>query len=193
VSYDIENGEFRLTVIPKPGLSSPQKDQINIGYSGISADMIVLIGGGNETHFPAISTKDLLAVKIVHIGTKAISLPGREIMSFVRPASSTSEIVAGLINESGLVLDPDIATNLLIGIEESSHDFKGPEVTAETFQIVADLMKAGGRRGLNQRMNRKVFPKGAIPGEDLKIEEIEKKETPKEWLAPKIYKGTSIS
>jgi hypothetical protein len=194
VSYDIENGEFRLTIIPKPGFASPKKEQVNFNYSGMSADTVILIGGGNETHFPMISSKDFLGAKIVHIGTKSLIVSDKEVMSFARPASSTSEIIASLIKESDLGFDPDIATNLLAGIEEGSNQFKNPEVTAETFQIVADLMKSGGKRGLLEKIDRGGFPKGSIPGEDIQLEEIEKKEEPpKDWLAPKIFKGTSVS
>ena len=87
----------------------------------------------------------------------------------------------------------DISTNLIAGIEEGSNKFTGPEVTADTFQVVADLMKAGGRRqpGSDYRKFKKSkLPPGSIPGEEL-VEK--KKEAPKDWLEPKIYKGTSIS
>ena len=195
VSYDIENSEFKLTIIPKPGFPSPKKEQTNIGYSGVSADIVILIGGANKSHFPAItSSKDLAGAKIIHIGTRALSVSSESgIMSFAKPASSCSEIVADLIKEGGFVLDVDIATNLLIGIEEGSNKFSSSEVVADTFQTVADLMRVGGvrkQRSSHQNYQKEKFPPGSIPGKKI-IEE--KKETPKDWLEPKIYKGTSIS
>lgn len=193
VSYDIENSEFRLTVIPKPGVPSPKKEQARLTYSGVSADTVILIGGANESHFPASTSNDLVGAKFVHVGTRALSMPPEKgIMSFARPASSVSEVVASLIKESGLTLDVDIATNLLIGIEEGSNKFSSPEVTADTFQMISDLMKAGGQRLRRGPYQKETFPPGSIPGKVVKVEE-EKKETPKEWLEPKIYKGTSIS
>ena len=182
VSYDIENGEFKLTVIPKPGFASPQKEQVVFEYSGVSSDTIILIGGANETHFPALSAKDLEGAKIIHIGTRVlVSEARREVLSFAAPASSTSELVATLINQSGYRLDQDTATNLLMGIEEGSRDFKGSDVKPETFEIVAQLLRAGGQR----------LSKGAIPGEETVVEKSQ--EAPKDWLEPKIYKGTSVS
>lgn len=178
VSYDIENGEFKLTVVPKVGLASPKKEQVVFEYSGLSADTIVLIGGADETHFPALSSKDLAGSRIIHVGTRALSLPNEKVMSFATPASSISELVATLINQSGLRLDQDTATNLLMGIEEGSRDFKGPDVTPETFEIVAQLLRAGGQR---------------MPKEKIEVEIEKKEEAPKDWLEPKIYKGTSIS
>lgn len=202
VSYDIENSEFRLTVIPKPGMPSPKKEQANLSYSGVSADTIILIGGANESHFPALASNNLVGAKFVHIGIRALSVsPEKGIMSFARPASSVSEVIASLIKEIGLNLDMDIATNLLMGIEEGSNKFSSPEVSAETFQTVSDLMKAGGKRVRKTPLQKGAFPPGSIPGRvpqvqppSAKAPEGEgKEETPKSWLEPKIYKGTSIS
>ena len=191
VSYDIENGEFRLTVVPKASLASPKKEQVVFEYSGLSADTVILIGGANETHFPALSSKDLEGSRIIHVGTRALSLSGEKVMSFAAPASSISELVATLINQSGLRLDQDSATNLLMGIEEGSRDFKGPDVKPETFEIVAQLLRAGGQRTPKERIEKTNYPPGAIPGQEVEIEK--KEEAPKDWLEPKIYKGTSIS
>lgn len=199
VSYDIENSEFRLTVIPKPGMPSPKKEQANLGYSGVSADTIILIGGANESHFPALASNDLVGAKFVHIGSRALSASSEKgIMSFARPASSVSEVIASLIKETELNLDMDIATNLLMGIEEGSNKFSSSEVSAETFQTVSDLMKAGGKRVRQAPPQRGVAPPGSIPGRvpqaqpSVKASDS-KEETPKSWLEPKIYKGTSIS
>jgi hypothetical protein len=191
VSYDVENGELRLTVVPKTGFVSPKKEQVNLSFQGISADTIILIGGASETHFPALAANDLAGAKIIHLGTRALTSSAKAILSFARPASSVSELVAALIAEAGLTLDADIATNLLMGIEEGSRQYKGTDVTAETFETVAKLLRAGGRRLPSERIERAAFPQGAIPGEV--IAEPEKKEAPKDWLEPKIYKGTSIS
>ena len=192
VSYDIESGEFKLTVIPKPGFVAPKKEQVSFDYSGVSADTIILVGGANETHFPALSSKDFVASKLIHIGTRALSLgPDSRAMSFARPASSVSEVVAALINESERRLDADIATNLVIGIEEGSRQFQGPDVSPETFEIIARLLRSGGQRVVTQSVEKQASPQGAIPGEQPSEEK--KEEAPKDWLQPKIYKGTSIS
>lgn len=191
VSYDVENGEFKLTVIPKSGFDSPKKEQIQINYSGVSADTAILIGGANGNHFPALETKDLANAKVLHIGTKDLAINQRQIMSFARPAGSVSELVYSLIKESGFSLDPDIATNLIMGIETGTNSFSSREVTAETFETVADLMKRGGRRSAQEEKAREDYPAGSIPGEI----EAEKKseEPPKDWLEPKIFKGNTVS
>jgi hypothetical protein len=192
VSYDIENGEFKLTVIPKPGVASPKKEQLVVNYSGVSADTVILVGGGNESHFPQLSSKDLLGAKLVHIGIRSLPISsGKEVLSFARPASSLSELVATLIRENGLALDADIATNLLLGIEEGTRQFSSSETTAETFETVASLIRAGGQRAGKSSVSKSPLP-GVMPVNPLEPEKKEP-EAPKDWLEPKVYKGTSIS
>ncbi|MFZ5933113.1 MAG: DHH family phosphoesterase [Patescibacteria group bacterium] len=191
VSYDIENGEFRLTVVPKPGLVSPGKEQVALEYSGIAAETVILIGGANKSHFPAVLEEGLKTGKLIHIGTRALDIEGDlSVLSFAAPSSSTSELVATLINQSGLRIDQDVATNLLMGIEEGSREFKGPDVSPETFEIVARLLRAGGQRLPREKFEKENYPTSAVP-QEVKVEK--KEEAPKDWLEPKIYKGTSIS
>ena len=196
VSADIEGGQFCLSVIPKPGVSVPKKEQTELSYAGVASDTVILVGGVNENHFPAISSNDLVGAKLVHIGTRSLTLSSaKQAISLAKPASSVSEIMTGLIKESGLNLDADIATNLLMGIEEGTNKFTSSEVTAETFQLIAELMRSGGQRARRARPQRQSFPQGAIPGRlsSRQPPQKGKADTPKDWLEPKIYKGTSVS
>jgi hypothetical protein len=206
VSYDIENGEFRLTVIPKLGSPTPKKDQVILSYAGVSADTVILVGGTDETHFPALAGRDLESSKLIHIGNRPLTLAsGKAAVSLARSASSVSEIVAALLKEEGSPVDPDIATNLIMGIEEGSNYFTSGDTTAETFENFAYLLRAGGKRytksGVREFVPGQVpetKPVATQPKEDINLAEVEKKELPQnppaDWLAqPKIYKGTSIS
>lgn len=224
VSYDIEDGQFRLTVIPKQKILPPTKEQIDLSYSGISADTVIIVGGANDSHFPALSSKELVDASIVHIGTRDLSLStGKNYISFSKPVSSVSEVVTNLINESGLEINEDVATNLLMGIEDESGGYSSNSVTAETFAIVSELMKKGGKRvNLQETAKMDDYPPGSIPGklptvgnqnvaatqQEGNFTEAQKTEvdngqknnegssdqgTPKDWLKPKIFKGTSVS
>jgi len=206
VSYDIEDGQFRLTVIPKQQINPPTKDQVNLAYSGVSADTVILVGGASESHFPALSLKELSNAKIIHIGTKDLSLnPTRKAISFAKPASSVSEIVASLLKENGFQFDADLATNLLMGIENATGNFADNSVSAETFALASDLMRAGGRRNAGVGAQSANYPAGSIPGnattsvqsgaqstQNNANNDDEKDNTPKDWLEPKIYKGTTV-
>ena len=212
VSYDIDNGEFKLTVVPKTGLAAPQKEQLNVSYAGISADLVILVGGANDSHFPVLSSDELINVKVAHIGTRVLD-SGREVLSFAKPGSTTSELVANLIKESGLTIDADTATNLVMGVEDGSANFTSSEVTPETFETFAYLLRSGGARMPKVKLSPIGFPPGAIPEKPFiapvaqqppvlnpepVLEQVENKEgvienPPSDWLQPKIYKGASVN
>lgn len=209
VSYDIIDGEFNLTVVPKTGLTAPQKEQIDLGFSGVAADLVILIGGANDSHFPILESPELSGVKVVHIGNRVLS-SNREVMSFAKPGATTSELVANLIKENNLSLDADTATDLVMGIEEGSSNFASPEVTPETFETFAYLLRNGGQRGPRTKLSPADFPAGSIPTQPLSTpaqalaaqpvtdvegtkEEEQDINPPEDWLQPKVYKGTSVS
>lgn len=194
VSYDIEDGQFKLTVIPKPGLSSPKKEQVEFSYSGVSGDTIILVGGESQDSFPALASKDILSAKVIHVGIRALPSTERSVLSFARPGSSISEVVYPLISEIGANTDSDMATNLLAGIEDASKNFTGELVTAETFEIIAHLLRAGGTRPV--RATPEEFPTGVPANSFFPGQESEDKQdqgTPNDWLEPKVFKGTSVS
>jgi hypothetical protein len=213
VRADVENGLFTLSVSPKVGKKVPTKEQIDINYSGNSGDLVILIGGENENHFTMLSKLDISAVKLVHIGTKFLDITDSnlQILSFAKPSSSISELIAILLKESSFIVDPDIATNLLAGIEEQSKNFQSGDVTVDTFEIFTELLKLGGQR--NKKVLSSAFPQGSIPDKPytqvskLPIEPTikDKQMTPEEaeveiqqdippsWSEPKIFTGTSLS
>ena len=209
VSYDIVNDEFRLVVVPKDGVNPAGADLVHLSYSGAGADTVILIGGTRDSDFPPLSSNELAKAKKVHISVGQLeTTQDLGILSFARPASSNSELVASLIKETALKMDADIATNLLAGIQKSTGSFSNPETTADTLEIGAYLMRNDAKRELPESVRpRFPFPPGAIPGqfETLrKARDISGVETapgsdqgaPKDWLQPKIFtsnKGTSVS
>jgi len=193
VSYDIENEEFKLTIIPKAGFSAPKEDQILYTRSGVGSDTIILIGGVSEANFSVLASDKISGGKILHFGTRVLeTTTNKNILSFARPASSLSELVAQIIGECNLVMNPDVATNLIAGIEEGSQGFSGEEVTADTFQIFGSLMRVGGQRTSKTVLTGN-FPMGSIPGDIPQEVPPAPEKTPSDWLEPKIYKGTTVS
>src|SRR3989344_1035152 len=146
VKYDIENKQFKLTVIPKPQATPPNKDQVILGYARISADVAILIGGANDSHFPTLASSDMAATKLVHIGISDLSLSGgRQVISFARSAASISEVMYPLVSALTEKLGPDVASNLLAGLHEGSRGFTHSMVTADTYKMAATLAELGGR------------------------------------------------
>src|SRR5258708_2900219 len=186
VSWDIDNGEFKLAIVPKVNVAPPTQTQVKVSYAGVAADLVILSGGMDENSFPAIKTEDLVKANLVHIGINALNITGRNISSLATNGSSISEVAANLIKNSGYKIEADIATNSLMGIEEATHEFSTDGVTADTFALVSELMRAGGKRLAQGQVMAGDFPAGAIPGMPQNI--------PSSWTEnPKIFKGTSVS
>lgn len=58
-------------------------------------------------------------------------------------AAATCEMVALLLPELGVEIDPDIATVLAAGIVQDTHTFSHPNATPRTLRVMADLVEAG--------------------------------------------------
>jgi len=202
ITSDVEEGELCLKVIPKPNAQPPKREQVAFSYTGVSAELVIMVGGANEKHFPALESRDLLDVKLAHVGVSDLELSTkREVVSFARPASSVSEVVGSLVQELLDELNEDIATNLMMGMYEGSKSFSDPAVTHETFRMAGELMKAGGRHIPKKAEPPTMFPKGGVqmmPMQGAAMEkptlekpDVEQAGTPRSWMqTPKIYKGT---
>lgn len=185
VNYDIDGNDLFLTVFPLPGMQPPAKDSVQVSYAGVSADTVIVIGGANETHFPFLSQKDFLQMKVIHIGVNDINLGGRQVLSLAKAASSLSEVVAGYLLEMEGAVNADIATNLFSGLTEGTRSFTNSTVTADTFKIAAELLKLGARREQ---------PRPAQPARPAApVQNTPDPNVPRSWVEPKIYKGTSAS
>ena len=205
VSYDIENSEFKLTVVPKENAVAPNADQVVSSYAGVAADTAFLVGGTSLSDFP-IAQDDLKDAKLVHFGTSAIDGAGAsQIISLATPASSISETVYSLLKEAQTAVEADVATNLLYGIEDASAGFTSPATTASTFMAVSELMRAGGTRKSAVEAAQ-TMPQGAQVGaQPNPVEALsqvqnqpqvapDQPQQPKQdWFGPKVYKGTTVS
>jgi hypothetical protein len=75
----------------------------------------------------------------------------------------------------------DSATNLLAGIDTATNRLLAPTVTAETFDAVAQLLRAGGIR---QSYGEATSP------QEVKVAPAP---VPSDWLQPKIFKSSDAS
>lgn len=166
IKYDLDQGQMFLTIIPKPSVKAPAKDQVQMSYAGIAADTVFLIGGANDSHFPALTNNDLASAKLIHIGTKDIQLSGgKHPISLSRPASSISELIFHILIHNEFEIDQDVASNLLMGIEAGTNNFSDSSANADTFAAISELMKKGARRfAAHAPITADNFPPGSIPG-----------------------------
>jgi phosphoesterase RecJ-like protein len=84
-----------------------------------------------------------------------LSNPGYGDLVYVDPiAPATGEIIFELIKSQGLPFNRDIAENLYAAISTDTGSFQYPKTSPRTFEIAADLIRAGLDVG---RLNQKLY------------------------------------
>lgn len=149
VSYHIdeEKNKFYLIVKPKKGYKPLDTKSVSFDYIGAQADVIFLFGVHQYQSLEHLYSKyvdvyDNATVVTIHnfepeIGDINIDISGK---------SCWAESVLSLIENLGLELSEHAATNLLYSIENATNNLSSFTATADTFESVAKLLRAGGRR-----------------------------------------------
>jgi len=186
VSYHIgeETNKFFLTVKPKKGIKPLDPKSVEFSYAGADIDLIFLIGVHDletldQLYFSYESLYKNNYVVTLHnfkpeIGTTQFDLSS---------SSSMSESMVDVIESLGMQVDENMATTLLMGIEHTTKNLQSLSTTAETFEKVARLLRAGARRikrresptislGVKKKAVRKSIKKS-------KIKAVKKKTTKK--------------
>lgn len=149
VTCGIEGDTFTLLVLPKPGNKAPRQEQVRSSYSGMFSDFVVVVGAdytpqdlGKFAGQKGIFERENLAI----LGNSPLSGWTRKVELIDASASCISEVAYDVIEQSGLPLDADIATNLYLGIESGTRNFTRREVSADTFAKVSNLLRHGAQR-----------------------------------------------
>ncbi|MEK7182551.1 MAG: hypothetical protein AAB694_00120 [Patescibacteria group bacterium] len=186
VSYNIENGQMQLTIIPKAQASAPRPEQLAPSYGGMSADTVILVGVKNDEEVGEGAVTQELArvpqqIVILQEFTPGVMGRRRGALELVDPhAACVSEVVGNLLLASNLPLDEDAAGNLMAGITTATDNFAARRVRAETFELVAKLVRVRGRAGSQPQY------------QPVQEKTQEEPSAPQDWLGPKIYKGTTL-
>jgi len=131
----------------------------------------------------------------------------------VSPAySSVSELVADILLSLGFQVDQDSAQNLLSGIIYSTKNFQDPKTTPIAFEIASFLMRNGAIRQIRNstptysnednfhQQQRHQAPQSTqssnttstpIDNSQSNMSNGSNQQAPNDWLAPKVYKGSS--
>lgn len=192
VAYDKDpaNQKFHLTIEPKAGMQPLDVSQVEYSYTGSSADAIFVIGARTLEDLGELykSEKALLDNKsktLVNLSSLDKNSQFGTVNIYDPTASGASEIMAAVIKGLELPLEPDMATNLLAGIEAATQNLSQAR-SADTFEAVTELMRMGGQRNhLSaptptpwQRPNPFMAPPTPV------------QTTQPDWLRPKVMTGT---
>lgn len=149
VSYHIdeEKNKFYLVIKPKKGQPPLDSGQVSFDYVGAQADLIFLFGVHQYSSLEHLyenyaDVYDSATVITIHnfepeIGNLKLDISGK---------SCWSESMVELLEGLGLGLDSEGATNLLSSIENATNRLSSFTASAETFETVAKLMRAGAKR-----------------------------------------------
>lgn len=177
VSYNVTDNKFNLVIEPRVGAPPFSPEKVHYSSSQASPDLIFVLDSADLQHLGKFyqDEKDLYSkVAVINIDYHPNNSHFGKINLVDSEASSTSEIITLLLQNLGLPLTEDIATDLLIGISFATNNFASASTSAGAFEAAAICLKAGGKRP-----------------EMVKPTKEERKEAPADWLQPKIFKSSS--
>ncbi len=149
ISYHIgeETGKFYLTIKPKKGAEPLDSRLVEFSYSGAEPDLIITVGVSDLENLESI----YMGYEDTYANSSVVSLHEYETSFGVLQLtsmglSSLSELVTELLRQAQVPISGPVASNLLLGLEDKTRGLRYGTLTAETFGVVADLMRAGGER-----------------------------------------------
>ncbi len=201
VSYFVEGTQLKLVVHPQPNARQFDPSNIHISPGSSQANLTVFFSTTSEDDLDPLYRDEQLPdeeKRLAIASGRGTLAAGTTVVDPDR--ASDSELVGHLIEELGWPEDEstasDIAYNLLFGVRSGTRDFTDPRVSAETFEVAAQLA-----RRVHGIAGQWAAPVAAIPevlrqAQHAAAQEEEQKTQPVEpepdWLTPKIYKGTSL-
>ncbi len=202
VSYNLDEEAkvFNLIIQPKKGHLPLKQSDVNYTYSGAQADILFIVGANRledlnpfyqeertlftDAKMVAINRFDGTAFADFHISDQTVS--------------GNSELTYQLIKALDLSLNPLSANSLLAGIDQATNRLQSPTLKADTFEAVAQLLRAGGSRTagvpVNQTTAMPSTPTSPTPNNSVVAQQTQSvtdstNQVPDEWLQPKIFKG----
>ncbi len=150
VSYTIsEDGKkFNLVIAPKNNATALDPATVGFDYVGAETDATFLVGVNGYEDIGAIYDEERNVIE----GSQTVALTLFPVPTYAKVhadaqgQSSLSELVATIATQLDLGLEADGASNLLYGIDNATQSLSSPLATADTFEVVATLMRAGAKR-----------------------------------------------
>lgn len=203
ISYTLEEGKLNILVkAGENGLSFNEKD-IEYKRGGAAPGLVVVVGTPRISDLgTAFDMETLKDSKVINIDYRPENQGFGDIPLIGRNASSVSELMSNFISSLGFNIDVDIASNLFTGIIAATNNFQNETTSALAFETAAFLLKKGAVRQSADSKKDIVEDSFFAPKTQHKIPSFSKKtigteekktenNPPDDWLAPKIYKGST--
>lgn len=143
-----ENNNLNLVFHVLPGQTF-QPSRIIPRYQGSGFDVIFTIGAANLNALGNIyqtNSQAFSGTHIVNIDIQPANTSFGQTNVLDTQASCLSEVMTSVITDLGFGLETDSASNLLAGIFDATNNLQGPKVTAETYMVVANCLRVGGKK-----------------------------------------------
>ncbi len=180
VTSNTEGGHLNLIIAPAKGAAPLTAANVKFGYSGAAADLVMVIGAADLKDIGSLAEKELELFKTERIANISNQVGSFGAINITDPSSSNSELVTALLKELSLPLDVDIANNLMQGIESATSGLSSPSMTADTFEALAILYRAGARRTAPSAPTQTARIVADMPIMDTEV-------PTEDWTKPKIY------
>src|SRR3989338_4437050 len=146
VDYNIQGSNFNLIITPRQGFPKLEPEQVKYNYTGGFLNFVVILDSPTLNSLGALyseNEKQFQGKDIINIDRHLTNSFYGSVNYVNKTSSSISEMVLKLLQNLGVELDRDIATNLYAGIASSTNNFSSYSVTADTFENVAHLLRLG--------------------------------------------------
>lgn len=221
VSYTLEDGKLNILVkAGENGLNFNEKD-ILYKRGGKAPGLVIIVGTPRLSDLGTVFDPEALKdSKIINIDYKSDNQGFGDIPLLGKNSSSVSELTASFISSLGYEIDVDIASNLLSGVISATDNFQNSNTSSLSFEMAALLMKKGAIRQTKTARKQEPqnvvgedsfftpktqFKTPSFAKKTIGTEEKKEKATisakgfgepmennpPDDWLAPKIYKGST--
>lgn len=146
IDYHIKGDKFNLVIAPRQGFAKLNPEQVSYSYSGGTFDFLITVDLPNLQAAGSIYTDNqaqFQGKEIINIDRHLTNAFFGTVNFVNKTSSSTSELVYKVLKELQSEIDKDIASNLYAGIAAATNTFTSYSVNAETFETIAQLLKAG--------------------------------------------------
>ncbi len=199
LDWSAENNNLNLVFHVIPGqIFQPSK--IVPKYQGSGFNLIFVLGAANLDSLGSVykqSAGSFTGVHVVNIDSQNNSQFGQTNVVDTN-ASAVSEVLTQVLIDLGINVDADTATNLLAGIFSASNNLTSDKVNADTYQIISNCLKIGGRKPgqvqvpTQPEISNFIQPNTPSPEERPMQEGVVSETIEPEWLTPKIFKGSNL-
>lgn len=158
VSYNIENDRVNVNLFSEENGITFSDSEVQFIRKGSTPEVIFVIGVASPLELEGLVDTAAGGVKIVNIDNSRQNTLFGDILLTDPLFSSISEVVTEMIAELGLILDVDIAQNLLDGITFATRNFTNPQTSAYAFEAAGFLLMNGAqRKNLGQPQQNRNF------------------------------------